>query len=803
MNNEFRYRLHEHRSNQQRLVNEIRGRGYANVVFIVSSLSMWQLQGLYDLLATNKHYNVHVIYVPFRTFSEQSDAEEWEKCKNYFLSMDIDIVNYGNISNGENCFVNLYSPDVIFYPQFYPGLYPACIDIQSFYDRLICIVPYGYYTIEPKYGHDCEGNHFAWRQYLSCPSQVRYYQSAFPECGDNAYSIGFPRADCYRTSVEKDPWKGQSDSVNGGKRKKRIIWAPHFTIQSSDSFLHRSSFLLVAEIMNEMAEKYKDDVQFVFKPHPRLLTELYKCSEWGKSRADCYYKLWEERTNTQTETGEFVDLFKTSDAMIHDCGSFTAEYLFLNKPVLFLTEDPERLKEQEHMTELGRKAIDAHYTGCSFGKIDEFIRMVVDSSEDRKVEDRKAFLDDFLQPLQYKSAVELMYEDLCISLNIPTLKKDSSSYNPKVSIILPIYNVEKYLPAALDSLVMQTYSNLEIICVDDGSTDCCPNILQEYQNRDRRIKLIRQDNGGTLSARKLGVENATGDYTTFLDPDDWFELSACEQLVNFAKVTQADIVQFGFSIEPEGDCSEEELVNVDKFFNRRVDYIETQERMLKECFLHKSIGYNQCGKFFRSSIVKEAFNNLPDIRCNYAEDMSAGFMLFSSASTYRHLPMSFYHYRVGVGLSTKRTLSLEEYNQTIESFNLLEFIAQYSKEKYGQTVTAPIKKNMRMWVTSACAHLLVERVSEGDDEYWIDILCKTCDTQYLALVFASMARDYYSAVRRNSEQEKSVLQEKEFLIQKVQSLSRRRHKALVAMRLLAYVCACLMIILIYLLLCKG
>src|SRR5699024_8084583 len=117
---------------------------------------------------------------------------------------------------------------------------------------------------------------------------------------------------------------------------------------------------------------------------------------------------------------------------------------------------------------------------------------------------------------------------------------------PKVSIIVPVYNVEKYLKQALESAVNQTLNDIEIICIDDCSTDNSLNILKEYQLKDNRIKIIEQkENKGQGVARNLGLNIAEGEYIMFLDPDDWLELNACEIAYNQISKNKNDIVFFG------------------------------------------------------------------------------------------------------------------------------------------------------------------------------------------------------------------------------------------------------------------
>lgn len=104
--------------------------------------------------------------------------------------------------------------------------------------------------------------------------------------------------------------------------------------------------------------------------------------------------------------------------------------------------------------------------------------------------------------------------------------------NELVSVIIPIYDVENYLRQCVDSVIKQTYSNLEIILVDDGSPDRCPVICDKYAESDSRIKVIHKKNGGLSDARNAGLSIAQGEYVYFLDSDDYIELEAIETLVN-------------------------------------------------------------------------------------------------------------------------------------------------------------------------------------------------------------------------------------------------------------------------------
>lgn len=129
---------------------------------------------------------------------------------------------------------------------------------------------------------------------------------------------------------------------------------------------------------------------------------------------------------------------------------------------------------------------------------------------------------------------------------------------PKVSVILPVYNVEQYLRQCMDSIVGQTLQEIEIICVDDGSTDTSLDILKEYEQRDERVRVICQQNAGAGAARNNGLSVAKGEYLSFLDSDDFFELDMLEKTYQKAKENKAQILVF------RSDQYREDL---DKFVN--------------------------------------------------------------------------------------------------------------------------------------------------------------------------------------------------------------------------------------------
>lgn len=115
-----------------------------------------------------------------------------------------------------------------------------------------------------------------------------------------------------------------------------------------------------------------------------------------------------------------------------------------------------------------------------------------------------------------------------------------------ISVIVPVYNVEKYLSKCIDSILAQTYKNLEIILVDDGSPDNCPKICDEYAKKDNRIKVIHKENGGLSAARNVALDIAKGEYIGFVDSDDFIAEDMYEVLYNLAEKYNAEISSVSF-----------------------------------------------------------------------------------------------------------------------------------------------------------------------------------------------------------------------------------------------------------------
>lgn len=140
-----------------------------------------------------------------------------------------------------------------------------------------------------------------------------------------------------------------------------------------------------------------------------------------------------------------------------------------------------------------------------------------------------------------------------------------------VSIIVPVFNVEKYLPKCLDSILAQTHHQLEVILIDDGSTDESSHLADEYSLKDKRIRVIHQDNGGVSVARNVGLDMATGDFVAFMDGDDWVDVNWIESQLETLKKWDADIAVCGCELVYKNARQREDFTLIQNYIENYED----------------------------------------------------------------------------------------------------------------------------------------------------------------------------------------------------------------------------------------
>ena len=260
---------------------------------------------------------------------------------------------------------------------------------------------------------------------------------------------------------------------------------------------------------------------------------------------------------------------------------------------------------------------------------------------------------------------------------------------PELSVIVPVYNSEQYISACLDSLTNQTYKNIEIICVNDGSEDNSLEKLRQYKQIDPRIIVIDKKNGGVSSARNLGMLASHGKYITFIDSDDYLDLDLYEKCMDKIKSLDADVLAFGLMFEPAHTYG---TVVSDKTYTDPFYVLE-----------HDCVNCSVCNRIFRRSIISD--NNIlfkEDVK--YGEDNLFLMMVLPHAKVLTNQPGVYYHY-LQQGGSIEHTFDVEK--RLISAINRCKYsIEYYRKNNYSEEYG---------WLLQRCLDITYWRIKELDD----------------------------------------------------------------------------------------
>lgn len=240
---------------------------------------------------------------------------------------------------------------------------------------------------------------------------------------------------------------------------------------------------------------------------------------------------------------------------------------------------------------------------------------------------------------------------------------------PPVSVTVPVYNVEKYLRQCLESLCNQTLQDIEIIIVNDGSTDNSGDICREYAEKDPRMKLICKKNGGLASARQTGLDAANGEYIIVCDSDDWVELDMYERLYKKAEETRADIVVCGYYAEyPDGRS-----VPMQTWFNEKDGFVDNDD------FLQRGAGSSWIKLIRKSLFETTGASYEPGV--NLSEDALIIYKLLKGNPKICQIKANLYHYRRSFGENTY-TNSIKMSHISQMEYTYKWFCNNYCDSKY-------------------------------------------------------------------------------------------------------------------------
>ena len=407
------YYIRTAKENHQKALSKLVGKDKINCVFFALFDSVWKYEDVYRLMLDNPRFDPVILVCPVANYGRENMLFRMKETYNFFKKKGYNVIkSYDEISDTYVDVRKDINPDIIFYTNPYDNLIDTRYFITNFRDILTVYVPY---SINNSCAYDANYNlilyNLLWRYYLPTPYHQNYSVEYARNKGVNTVVSGYPGIEPLldgRIPCDKD-WKDKNPNV------KRIIWAPHHTIEPV-GVVYYSCFLKYCDFMLEIAHKYEGKIQVVFKPHPLLKNKLYLL--WGKERTDEYYSKWERMPNTNLNDGDYEDLFLTSDAMIHDSGSFISEYLYVNKPVMRTLNG---IDESEKQNGFSLECISNHYLANDEHDIEQFIQNVIAGIDPIK-EKRTKFINDVLMPNGSPSLN--IIDDILDSINNQILYRD-------------------------------------------------------------------------------------------------------------------------------------------------------------------------------------------------------------------------------------------------------------------------------------------------------------------------------------------------------------------------------------------
>lgn len=289
---------------------------------------------------------------------------------------------------------------------------------------------------------------------------------------------------------------------------------------------------------------------------------------------------------------------------------------------------------------------------------------------------------------------------------------------PLVSVIIPVYNVERYLAQCLDSVSHQTYQNLEIICVNDGSRDGSPDILRRYADEDARIQVIDKANGGVSRARNDALDCACGEYIMFVDSDDWVEPDACENAVNAMREYDADIVMWSYVSETENRSSRKVIFPETTVFEKEEVRAKLHRRFvgaMGEELSHPELVDSLCpvwGKLYRRSLIQKSGARFVDLaEIGSYEDGFFNLEVFGKADRVVYLAAYLYHYRRDGSSSVTSGYNPRLYDQWQTLYDRMEVIIR--SNQLGSEYEAALNNRIALGILGLGLNITVSTQSMG------------------------------------------------------------------------------------------
>ncbi len=240
---------------------------------------------------------------------------------------------------------------------------------------------------------------------------------------------------------------------------------------------------------------------------------------------------------------------------------------------------------------------------------------------------------------------------------------------PLLSVMIPVYNASSYLKECLDSVINQSYTNLQIICVNDGSTDDSGNILEEYKNKDHRVVVLNKKNSGIVGARKEAIRHAIGQYAVCIDADDWIEKDLLEDLMHLALKNGADVVTSGCIREyGKGTSVDADIMPVGTYKGEALHHRFHSQMMGKGVCFQQNVKTTIWGKIYKTELLRKYQMQVDDC-INVGEDSAVVYPCLLNAKCVVVSGYNKYHYRV-----LPKSAAVTRHKDEEESLTALEMI---------------------------------------------------------------------------------------------------------------------------------
>lgn len=374
----------------------VRKKEKIKVAFFLTHESVWKYEVLFDLMLQHPRFEPQLFVCPVVNFGKENMLFEMNKTYISFKNKGYDVIKtYDNETGKYLDIKTIFSPDIIFYTNPYKGLVDKRYYVREFPNTLTCYVPYSIPTVNYEFTYNLDFHNLVWKIFSETEIHLKMASEKQRNKGINRIVSGYPGFDPFLINKKpKDIWNNKNPTL------KKIIWTPHHLMNELSKV---SNFLEYYEFFLELAGTYKDKLQIAFNPHPLLRIKLENDPNWGKEKTDNYFNKWVNLENGQFGDGYYIDLFITSDALIHDSGSFMAEYLFTGKPTLFMVRDESIM---DYWNDFGEKTVAVHYQSRNQKQVIDFIENVVLKENDSMKEERNSFVKNTLLPMNNITASE-------------------------------------------------------------------------------------------------------------------------------------------------------------------------------------------------------------------------------------------------------------------------------------------------------------------------------------------------------------------------------------------------------------